>query len=84
MKRWAILFVLGWTICCCTVGQAAENLALGKPYTMHPAPNYKHCTDPDDRTQLTDGVLSEGYFWVQKETVGWRNSECVDVIIDLG
>ena len=32
-----------------------ENLALGKPYTLTPAPNYPHCSDPGDTTQLTDG-----------------------------
>ncbi|MCL5097056.1 MAG: hypothetical protein M1608_05920, partial [Candidatus Omnitrophica bacterium] len=47
------------------------NLALGKPYTLEPAPNYPYCTDPGDRTQLTDGQYVKGYFWTQKGTVGW-------------
>ena len=61
-----------------------ENIALNKRYTMSPAPSYAYCTDPDDKTQLTDGVYSEGYFWVQKGTVGWRKGMPLIVTIDLG
>jgi hypothetical protein len=61
-----------------------ENLALNKRYTMSPAPSYAYCTDPDDKKQLTDGVYSEGYFWVQKSTVGWRKGMPLVVTIDLG
>jgi hypothetical protein len=39
-----------------------ENLALRKPYTLEPSPNYAHCTDPGDATQLTDGQYTDGYF----------------------
>ena len=59
------------------------NIALGKPYTM-PKPNYSLCTDPDDRTQLTDGVKTEGYFWMQKTTVGWTRAGFKHITIDLG
>ena len=59
------------------------NLALNKPYTFTPAPNYSYCTDPDDKVQLTDGVYSVGYFWVQKSTVGWNNANPVTVTIDM-
>jgi len=62
----------------------ADNIALGAPYTLSPAPNYEHCTDSDDAKQLTDGVYSEGYFWVQPSTVGWKNSKPVIVTLDLG
>ena len=61
-----------------------ENIALHKPYTLSPAPSYGLCTDPDDKVQLTDGVYTEGYFWVQKSTVGWRTGMPVSVTIDLG
>jgi hypothetical protein len=61
-----------------------ENLALNKPYTLSPAPNYRHCTDPGDKTQLTDGAYSQGYFWTQKETVGWNNAAPVLCTLDLG
>ncbi len=42
-----------------------ENLALGKKYTLKPAANYHLCTDSQDKVQLTDGVLSKGYFWTR-------------------
>ncbi|MBN1419746.1 MAG: hypothetical protein JXP34_13285 [Planctomycetes bacterium] len=61
-----------------------ENIAKGKPYALSPAPNYTHCTDPGDATQLTDGVYSEGYFWTQKTTVGWRSAAFARIAIDLG
>ena len=64
-----------------SASHAAENLALDKPYTLHPRPTYSHCTDPGDAKQLTDGVLSEGYFWVQKEAVGWRGEPNVWITI---
>ncbi|MFW6162038.1 MAG: discoidin domain-containing protein, partial [Planctomycetota bacterium] len=60
-----------------------ENLARGRPYTMG-RPNYHHCTDPADKTQLTDGVYTKGYFWTQKTTVGWRGGAPQLITIDLG
>lgn len=60
-----------------------ENIALGKPYRMSPGPNYGFSADADDATQLTDGVYSVGYFWVQKSTVGWSRGT-VQISIDLG
>jgi len=61
-----------------------QNIALGKPYTLSPLPGYRYCTDPDDKSQLTDGKLTEGYFWTQKGTVGWSNAKYVTVTVDLG
>ena len=60
------------------------NIALGKPYTLSPAPNYAYCTDPDDATQLTDGKTVDGYFWVQPGCVGWSGVAHADITIDLG
>ncbi len=60
------------------------NLARGKNYTLHPRPSYGYCTDPDDRTQLTDGTYTSGYFWTQKSTVGWTRASPVTITIDLG
>lgn len=60
-----------------------ENIALGKPYKLSLAPNYGLCTDPGDATQLTDGVYTQGLFWMGKSTVGW-GGERVFVTIDLG
>ncbi|NQT54156.1 discoidin domain-containing protein [bacterium] len=64
-------------------GGEATNLALGKPYTMT-RPSYRLCTDPGDKTQLTDGVYTKGYFWTQKTTVGWGRGAPAFVTIDLG
>lgn len=60
------------------------NVALGKSYTLSPAPNYGYSTDPDDRVQLTDGIYTVGYFWTQKTTVGWSNAVPAIITIDLG
>jgi len=62
---------------------AGENIALGKPYT-YTRGNYRYCTDPGDKTQLTDGVYTKGYFWTQKTTVGWSNGRPGYISIDLG
>ncbi|MDD5483352.1 MAG: discoidin domain-containing protein [Kiritimatiellae bacterium] len=59
------------------------NIARGKSYTLDPAPNYSYCTDENDLTQLTDGEYSQGYFWVQKGTVGWLAIKKVAITIDL-
>jgi hypothetical protein len=68
-----------------TMVQAApENLALNKPYTLSPAPNYSYCTDSGDARQVTDGAYSQGHFWTQKSTVGWANAAPVFCTIDLG
>ena len=61
-----------------------KNIALDKKYTLSPKPAYQHSTDPDDVTQLTDGKLTEGYFWTQKGCVGWHSKELVSITIDLG
>ncbi len=61
-----------------------ENLALGKTYTLFPAPSYGLCRDADDKVQLTDGVYTKGHFWTQKTTVGWQNGQNPRTVIDLG
>ncbi len=59
------------------------NLALNRPYRMSTPPNYGLCTDFGDKTQLTDGIYSRGYFWAQKSTVGWQQKS-VAITVDLG
>ncbi len=59
------------------------NIAAGAPYTLDPRPNYVHCTEEGDATQLTDGVYSVGYFWTQATTVGWTLKTPL-ITIDLG
>lgn len=61
-----------------------ENLALGRPYTLQPRPQYQHCTDPGDDQQLTDGQYVEGYFWVQQGCVGWSGVGQALITLDLG
>ena len=67
---------------------AVENIALGKSYTFSVPPNYKLCTDAGDKTDLTDGKYTKGYFWAQKSTVGWSLGWCGigerSVTVDLG
>jgi hypothetical protein len=85
--RTAILCVTAFTLWSISVAFGApglENVSLGKPYTLEPSPNYAHCTDPGDATQLTDGQFTVDYFWTQKSTVGWSGVEPVIITIDLG
>ena len=68
---------------------AVENLALGKPYTLSPAPNYRLTVDDGDATQLTDGLTAaKGTLWTQKTSVGWRaeggGEATFAVTVDLG
>ena len=85
--RKVILYATAFTLLSTAVVFGApglENVALGKPYTLEPSPNYAHCTDPGDATQLTDGQYTVDYFWTQKSTVGWSGVEPVIITIDLG
>ncbi len=65
-------------------GQPGENVARGKKCTLFPRPTYKHCTDPGDETQLTDGQTTEQYFWTQRGTVGWQTVGYATITVDLG
>jgi hypothetical protein len=66
------------------VPHVGESIARGKPYTLFPSPNYQHCTDSGDTTQLTDGKTTSEYFWTQKGTVGWQHAGYVAITVDLG
>lgn len=68
----------------CLAEEVPENIASGAKYTLRPTPNYGYCTDPGDPTQLTDGAYAKGYFWMQKETVGWSGGGNKFLTIDLG
>lgn len=64
--------------------QSTTNVASGRPAAFDPAPKYRHCTDPGDSTQLTDGV-SAGSNWLNTSTVGWgREAAPIRVTFDLG
>jgi hypothetical protein len=66
---------------------AAEpmNVALGRPYTLDPAPNYSGGTSKTGAQVLTDGRVTEsGTMWVQPSAVGWSHVRPVTITIDLG
>jgi len=67
-------------------GSNSVNIALGKPYTLDPKPNYERSSDKGDLTQLTDGTIYDGngQLWLQKETVGWVHKYRVKITVDLG
>ena len=83
MTRLLMLLVAVTAVAAPPATRPGENLARGKPYSLT-KPNYHHCTEPGDKTQLTDGVYSQGYFWTQKTTVGWSGGAPQYVTIDLG
>lgn len=60
------------------------NMALGRPYTLKPEPNYSHCSHDPDRKLLTDGRTTRGFFWTQPTTVGWAERSLVEIVVDLG
>jgi hypothetical protein len=76
----SFVYLTGFALRC----EAEDSIAMKKPYTLTPKPNYHYCTDPGDAVQLTDGIYSQGYFWTQKTTVGWNNVAPAYVTIDLG
>jgi hypothetical protein len=63
-----------------------DNIALNRPYTISPAPNYwGGCTDSGDATQLTDGAYVTGSpLWTQAGAVGWYGAGTATITIDLG
>lgn len=79
-----VLATLLFLACLTLSAHAGNNIALGKKYKLEPRTNYSHCTEPGDKTQLTDGIHSKGYFWTQKTTVGWINAFPAIITIDLG
>lgn len=92
-SRYSGAILLPFLVVLGTVGLAAEqkdkpqadtNVALGKPYTLWPSPNYSYCTDPGDTTQLTDGKSTKAHFWTQQGTVGWTSPSYALITVDLG
>lgn len=60
-----------------------QNIALNKPYKCSVSPNYENTASPLDKTSLTDGVFTDGYFWSKPTTVGWRDKAMIKISIDL-
>lgn len=61
----------------------AQNIALGKNYTLSATPNYKFTALATDTKSLTDGIHTKGHFWSQSSTVGWEGSPKASISIDL-
>ena len=80
MRKWLWMAGCAGAFFC----RAAENVALHRPYELSPAPNYAHCTEAGDKTQLTDGTTVKGYFWTQEGTVGWTRAAPALITLDLG
>ena len=67
----------------CNAQTEAENISLHKSYKLSEKPNYK-LTEGNDDKDLTDGKMKTGpRFWQDKSTVGWHNTEKVNIEVDL-
>ena len=66
----------------------AVNLALGRPVTYLPEPNYRLTAKGDtDSTDLTDGRLTQRedqHMWFESSAVGWSYAGRVNLATDLG
>ena len=62
----------------------SDNLAIGKGYRLEPPPNYEHCTEAGDRTQLTDGNACRATSGPRKGRSDGRAASHVIITIDLG
>jgi F5/8 type C domain len=94
-NRYYICFMLFFGLTVSTIaggrptpsGSVNDNIALDKPYTLSPNPNYSLCTDDDDLIQLTDGynytVSGSTQLWGKITTVGWI-AAYPEITIDLG
>jgi hypothetical protein len=61
----------------------AQNLALHKKYQLSAGPDYPFGAPETDKTSLTDGIFTTGYyFWSQKTTDGWLQ-HVITITIDL-
>ncbi|TSJ43078.1 hypothetical protein FO440_02490 [Mucilaginibacter corticis] len=79
-----ILNILLLLYCSCRYKVEAQDIALSKPYSVSPSPNYSLSAKDVNNTILTDGVNSSGNpFWVSDKTVGWQNTQRIVIDIDL-
>ena len=79
--RVAVLLMLA----CAAHADEVVDVALGRPYTLDPAPNYSGGTSKTGAVVLTDGkVTQRGTLWVQSSAVGWTHVRPVTITIDLG
>lgn len=84
LRKTAILLML--TAAACAVhAEESINVALGRPYTLDPAPNYSGGTSKTGAEVLTDGKTTPGgTMWLQSGAVGWTHVRPVTITIDLG
>ncbi len=61
----------------------AQNFALNKSYTLSAFPNYTLSAPSSDKSSLTDGIYTFGYFWARTTTLGWQNYSKITINIDL-
>ncbi len=61
----------------------AQNIALNKSYTLSDPPNYSLSAPSSDKSSLTDGIYTVGYFWARPTTAGWQNFSKITIDIDL-
>ena len=83
----AVAIVFAMTALAIAPSHAAEsaNVALGRPYTVDPKPNYSGGTSASGDTELTDGVVTQsGTMWTQRSAVGWTHVRPITITIDLG
>jgi hypothetical protein len=69
------------------LSQAAENLALGRPYVVYPRlGGHKSTQNGKESTKLTDSLRSDKVLWEDPEhTVGWVDATwAVQIVVDLG
>src|SRR5437879_1808125 len=70
---------------CAAHSDESTNVALGRPYTLDPPPNYSGGTSKTGAVILTDGRLTQGgTMWLQSSAVGWTHVRPVTITIDLG
>lgn len=62
----------------------AQDIALNKPYILSAPPNYSLAAPFSDKSSLTDGIYTVGYFWTSPTTLGWKNYNKITINIDLG
>lgn len=85
MNRIKMFFsMLMITVGACNVANGQKDLALNRPYTLSVPPNYQNTAPGDDKSLLTDGVYTSGYFWNSKQTAGWHKASRISIEIDLG
>ena len=81
----SVMFLL--LFLCWGSASGQTNVALNKPYTYSPVPNYPLTTESGDSAQLTNGLrTTTSRLWTDPLSVGWMHvpDGVVTITIDLG